>query len=145
MQKHKFGIMCLGALFVGSELGPPEHEKHCIDVSCPGRTRTFSSHRIQKHKFSVTCPIYISVRFVGYAVNYGFVQSLNLGGSTGGTDEAYRSPHEEVVVRTWPGQCCESSLQEIGGEHVAMFYRFALIFTYTFFWVVDVNAGNLRG
>jgi hypothetical protein len=87
--------MCLGALFVGSELGPPEHEKHCIDVSCPGRTRTFSSHRIQKHKFSVTCPIYISVRFVGYAVNYGFVQSLNLGGSTGGTDEAYRSPHED--------------------------------------------------
>jgi hypothetical protein len=52
------------------------------------------------------------------AVNYGFVQSLNLGGSTGGTDKAYMSPREEVVIRTWPTQCCESSLKETGGDHV---------------------------
>jgi hypothetical protein len=26
MQKHKFDVMCPGELFVGSTLGPPEHE-----------------------------------------------------------------------------------------------------------------------
>jgi hypothetical protein len=27
MQKHKFNITCLGALFMETALGPPEHEK----------------------------------------------------------------------------------------------------------------------
>jgi hypothetical protein len=39
---------------------PPEDEKKCVNVSCPGRTRkhyvTCRSHQMQKHKFSVTCP-----------------------------------------------------------------------------------------
>jgi hypothetical protein len=52
--------MCFGALMVETAPDPPEHEKLCIDVSRPGRTRmhyvTKRSHRIQKHKFSVTCP-----------------------------------------------------------------------------------------
>jgi hypothetical protein len=39
MQKHKFGVMCLGALFVESVLVPPKHEKECDHVSCPGHTR----------------------------------------------------------------------------------------------------------
>jgi hypothetical protein len=40
--------------------GSPKHEKFCIDVSRSGCTRmhyvTRRSHRMQKHKFSVTCP-----------------------------------------------------------------------------------------
>jgi hypothetical protein len=27
MKKHKFGVMCPGALFMETALGPPEHEK----------------------------------------------------------------------------------------------------------------------
>jgi hypothetical protein len=41
-------------------LGPPEHDKYYIDVSRLGRTEmhyvTHISHRMQKHKVSVTCP-----------------------------------------------------------------------------------------
>jgi hypothetical protein len=41
-------------------LGPPEHEKLCIDVSRPRHARMhyviFRSHRMQKHKFDVTYP-----------------------------------------------------------------------------------------
>jgi hypothetical protein len=40
MQKHNFGIMCPGVLFVGSEPAPPKHEKYCVNVSRPGRTKT---------------------------------------------------------------------------------------------------------
>jgi hypothetical protein len=35
MQKHKFGVMCPGTLFVETAPGPPEHEKLCIDISRP--------------------------------------------------------------------------------------------------------------
>jgi hypothetical protein len=27
MQKHKFGVMCIGVLFMETAPGPPEHEK----------------------------------------------------------------------------------------------------------------------
>jgi hypothetical protein len=60
MQKHNFGVTCLGVLFVESIPVPPENEKYCIDVSRPGHTRmhyvTRKSHWMEKHKFSVTCP-----------------------------------------------------------------------------------------
>jgi hypothetical protein len=60
MQKQKFGITCPSAHFMETRSGPPEHEKECDHISCPGRTRmhyvTHRSHRMQKHMFSVTCP-----------------------------------------------------------------------------------------
>jgi hypothetical protein len=60
MQKHKFIVTCPNALFVKSVLVPPEHEKYCIDLLGPRRTRmhyvTHRSHWMQKHKFGVTCP-----------------------------------------------------------------------------------------
>jgi hypothetical protein len=52
--------MCPSVLFVGSELSPPRHEKYCIDVSRPRRTKTqyvtHRSHLMQNHKFSIMCP-----------------------------------------------------------------------------------------
>jgi hypothetical protein len=52
--------MCPGPLFVETGPGTPEHEKLCVDVSFPGRTRmhyvTHRSHQMQKHKFGVTSP-----------------------------------------------------------------------------------------
>jgi hypothetical protein len=60
LQKHKFGVKYPGALFMETRLGPPEHEKYCIDISHPGRTRmhyvTCTSHRMKKHNFGITCP-----------------------------------------------------------------------------------------
>jgi hypothetical protein len=38
MQKHKFDVMCPDALFMETSIVPPEHQKLCFDVSCPGRT-----------------------------------------------------------------------------------------------------------
>jgi hypothetical protein len=35
MQKHKFGVMCLGALFMETALGPPEHEKSVSTFRAP--------------------------------------------------------------------------------------------------------------
>jgi hypothetical protein len=59
MQKHKFGKMCSGVLFMETAPSPPEHEKLYVDVSCLGRSgmhnMTHISHQIQKHKFCVTC------------------------------------------------------------------------------------------
>jgi hypothetical protein len=59
MQKHKFGVTCLDTLFNEIALGPPEHEKYFVDISCPERTgihyMTRRSHQMQKHKFGVTC------------------------------------------------------------------------------------------
>jgi hypothetical protein len=58
MQKHKFGKTCRDALFMETAMSPPEHEKWCVDVLWPGRTRmhyvTDRSHQMQKHKFSIT-------------------------------------------------------------------------------------------
>jgi hypothetical protein len=58
--------MCLGAHFMGSAPGPPEHEKYGIDDLRPGYNRTYyvtqRSHRMQKHKFGITYP---SALFVG--------------------------------------------------------------------------------
>jgi hypothetical protein len=58
-QKYKFGVTCPDALFMETALGPPEHEKKCVDVTCPEHTGmhyvTRKSHRMQKHKFGVTC------------------------------------------------------------------------------------------
>jgi hypothetical protein len=43
-----------------SELVPLEHEKECVQVSRIGHTGihyvTRRSHRMQKHKFNITCP-----------------------------------------------------------------------------------------
>jgi hypothetical protein len=59
MQKQKFGVTCPTALFLETTQDPPEHEKWCIDLSCPGRTRmhyvTGGYQQTQKHKFGVTC------------------------------------------------------------------------------------------
>jgi hypothetical protein len=58
--------MCPDALFVEFVPVPPEHEKYCIDVSYPRRTRmhyvTHRSHQMHKHKFGVRC---CSVLFCG--------------------------------------------------------------------------------
>jgi hypothetical protein len=52
MQKHNFGVMCPDMLFMKTTPAPLEHEKLCIDVSRPGRTRMHyvsrGSHRMQK-------------------------------------------------------------------------------------------------
>jgi hypothetical protein len=68
MPIHKFNVTCPVALLVGHGLGPPEHEQCCIDVSCPGRIRTYymayKLHWIQKHKFCVMTP---ETFFVGSA------------------------------------------------------------------------------
>jgi hypothetical protein len=60
MQKYKFSVTCLNALFMKTAPDPLEHEKLCADASCPGRPRIYymirRSHRMQKHKFIITCP-----------------------------------------------------------------------------------------
>jgi hypothetical protein len=54
-RKPKFSVTCLIVLFFGSALDPSEHEKWCVNVSRPGRTRTHyvtrRSYRMRKHKF----------------------------------------------------------------------------------------------
>jgi hypothetical protein len=35
MQKHKFPITFRDVVFMGAALGPPEHEKYCIDIFTP--------------------------------------------------------------------------------------------------------------
>jgi hypothetical protein len=59
-QKHKSSVTGIGALFLENTLVPPKHEKSCINVSFPRRTRmqymTHRSHRMEKHKFNVSCP-----------------------------------------------------------------------------------------
>jgi hypothetical protein len=49
-----------GAIFMEAAPGPPEHEKYWVNVSWPGCAGmhyvTRRSHRMQKHKFRVTCP-----------------------------------------------------------------------------------------
>jgi hypothetical protein len=59
IQKQKFGVMCPGVLIMETALGPPEHEKECVDILCPkciGMHYVIRrSNRIQKHKFVVTC------------------------------------------------------------------------------------------
>jgi hypothetical protein len=46
----------LVCFFVDSVLVPPEHEKKCVDDSHPRMHYVTSrSHRMQKHKFGVTC------------------------------------------------------------------------------------------
>jgi hypothetical protein len=60
MQKLKIGIMYPSVHFIESVLVPLEHEKLCMDVLRPRRTRmhyvTYRSHRMQKHKYDITCP-----------------------------------------------------------------------------------------
>jgi hypothetical protein len=46
MQKHKFGVTCPRALFMENVVGPPEHEKYCVDVSSPERTGMHYMNRI---------------------------------------------------------------------------------------------------
>jgi hypothetical protein len=68
IQKHKFGVTCPIALFVGILPVPPEHEKQCITILYLGRTRmhyvTHRSHRMQKHVFNITCPNAFFAEFV---------------------------------------------------------------------------------
>jgi hypothetical protein len=46
----------------------PEHENYCIDVSRLGRIEmhymTHKSHRMEKHKFGVTCPSALFVKSI---------------------------------------------------------------------------------
>jgi hypothetical protein len=70
MQKHKFGLTCLIVFFVESGPVPScflsnsclshPSKKNNVSISHPECTRmhyvTRRSHRMQKHKFSVTCP-----------------------------------------------------------------------------------------
>jgi hypothetical protein len=60
MQKHKFGVMCPGTVFVETAPVPPKHEKYYVDISHRGRTGlhyvTRRSNWIQKLMFGVTCP-----------------------------------------------------------------------------------------
>jgi hypothetical protein len=55
--------------FMENTLGPSEHEKQYVDVSCPGRSGmhyvTHRSQRLQKHKICVTCP---GALFMEYAL-----------------------------------------------------------------------------
>jgi hypothetical protein len=46
MQKHKFGVTCLGTLFMETAPGPPEHEQYCVNVSRPGRTNALHNSQI---------------------------------------------------------------------------------------------------
>jgi hypothetical protein len=66
MQKHKFIVTCSGMLFMKTAPSPPEHEKYCIDVWCPGRTGmkyvTHRYHQMQKDKFNITCPSVLSMQ-----------------------------------------------------------------------------------
>jgi hypothetical protein len=47
---------------------PPEHEKLCVGILHPGRTRmhymTSISHRTEKHKFGTMCPSTLFVESV---------------------------------------------------------------------------------
>jgi hypothetical protein len=65
MEKHKLSARCPDVLFMETTSGPREHEKYCVDGSCPGHTGMHyvihRSHRMQIHKFGVMCP---SVLFV---------------------------------------------------------------------------------
>jgi hypothetical protein len=63
--------MHLGAHFLESTLGPPEHKKLCVDISLPRcigmHYMTHKSYRMQKHRFSITCPCAL---FVEYASSH---------------------------------------------------------------------------
>jgi hypothetical protein len=54
-----FSVMCPGTLFMQTAASPHEHEKLCIEVSCPEHRGmhyvTRRSHQMQKHKFGITC------------------------------------------------------------------------------------------
>jgi hypothetical protein len=60
MQKHKFDVTCPNALFMEAAPVPLEHEKLCVDVSCPRGVGmyyvTHRYHQMKKHKFVVNCP-----------------------------------------------------------------------------------------
>jgi hypothetical protein len=59
MQKHKFSVTCLGALFMKAAPGSHQHEKSVSTfraLDAPKCTVTGRSHRMQKHNFGVTCP-----------------------------------------------------------------------------------------
>jgi hypothetical protein len=77
MKKHKVGITFLGTLFVETALGPPEHEKNCVDVSHPGHSRmhymTCISHQMQKRKFGITFP---GVLFIETAAGYLITKNI---------------------------------------------------------------------
>jgi hypothetical protein len=74
MQKHKFTVTCLNALFVKSIPVPPEHEQNCANVLQLGLTgmhyMSRGSHRMQKHKLSVTCASVIFVKSVPLPLEY---------------------------------------------------------------------------
>jgi hypothetical protein len=57
MRKDMIGVTYPGTLFIGPALDPTEHEKKCIDVSCPGYSGmhyvTHRSHQMQKNTSSV--------------------------------------------------------------------------------------------
>jgi hypothetical protein len=68
IQKLRFCVICLDALFSESVLVPPKHEKLCVDVLRSEHTKmhyvTCRSHRIQKDKFGVTFPSMLFVESI---------------------------------------------------------------------------------
>jgi hypothetical protein len=74
MEKEKFGVTCPDALFVKAIVVPREHEKVCIDVSCPVRTEipyvTDISHKMQKHKYSANCSDALFVKSVSVPIEH---------------------------------------------------------------------------
>jgi hypothetical protein len=45
MQKYKFGITYLDALFMETAPSPPKLENYCVDVPHPGRTESHYVNR----------------------------------------------------------------------------------------------------
>jgi hypothetical protein len=60
MQKHKFDVTRADALFMETKPVPPEHEKLCENISRRRGARmhyvTRRYHRMEKHKFAISCP-----------------------------------------------------------------------------------------
>jgi hypothetical protein len=58
--RYKLVVTSQGTTFVESIPVPPEHEKECDQILCPGHTRmhyvTCRSYQMQKHKFGIICP-----------------------------------------------------------------------------------------
>jgi hypothetical protein len=74
MQNHKFSAMGPSVLFLRTVLVPLEHEKYCVDVSCPECTGmhyvTRRSHQMQKHMFDVMCPGVLSLQTIPVPPEY---------------------------------------------------------------------------
>jgi hypothetical protein len=66
--------MSPSVLLMETSSSPPKHEKYCVDISHPGRTRmqyvTHRLHRMQRHKSNVMCPSRLFVKSVPVQPEY---------------------------------------------------------------------------